>query len=115
MTYRTNAIRSIAGVLGALMLFAAAGAAQTRVDESVDHALSGAVEVVDPVANLLTVRGEDGDLTTVVVTDETTVLKAARPIPLADLAKGDRVTVDWNDRTGRNLATYIEVVDVPAP
>jgi hypothetical protein len=91
--------------------FAATADAATRVVESTDHVLTGDVTLVDPIAKTVTVRDDDGQLITIVVTVATSVADGARHSGLSDLKAGDRVVVDWDDRTGRNLATYLEVVD----
>lgn len=98
-----------------LAAVASAASAQTRVEETVDHALTGDVTVVDPVAGTVTVGDVSGQLTTLVVNDATTLLKDDVHIGIDDLVKGDRVVVEWDDRTGRNLATYLEVVEPAAP
>jgi len=90
-----------------------ANAEPPHVEEAIDHALSGDVTVVDPIASTFTVRDEDGQLTTLVVDDDTALWEDNESIGLADLAKGDRVTVEWNDRSGRNRVTYLEVVEDP--
>lgn len=115
MTRRTNPLGFSILVFASLVALAAASGARTRVDEAADHVLTGDITVVDRVANTITVRGEDGELTTLLVTDATALGDDARHIALDDLVKGDRVAVEWDDRTGRNVATYLEVVDEVGP
>lgn len=96
---------------GLAVVGSTASADAARRVEATDHALTGDVTVVDPIESTLTVRDDGGQLTTIVVTGDTSVIDGARTTKLADLRPGDRVVVDWDDRTGRNLASYLEVVE----
>jgi hypothetical protein len=113
MERRTGAIAFPIAVFALLVAVAAPGRAQPRADESVDHAHSGVVTVVDPVKDTFTLADRSGLPTTVVVDDETTLIKGSKRVALTDLAKGDHVVADWDDESGRNLATYVEVIEDP--
>lgn len=113
MRRRLHRVGAIVLTLAVPWALVVANAEPLRAEDAIDHAISGDVTVVDPIANTFTVRDDDGQLTTLVVDDDTARWKDDESIGLADLAKGDRVAVEWNDWSGRNRVTYLEVVEDP--
>ncbi len=102
-------------VLLAGLALAGPSAAQVRTQEPVDRAASGTITVVDTVARTVTVRDPEAKEATFRVNDDTTILEGGQRIRLDQLKKGDHVALDSDDHEGLDVATYIEVVDVPKP
>ena len=113
MRRKIAAIAFPVAVFALLAAVAVPSLAQPRKTESVDHAYSGVITVVDPVANTFTVADRQGVPTTVAVVDTSTLIKGSKRVGLTDLKKGDHVVADWDDDTGRNVATYVEVIEDP--
>ncbi len=100
----------------ATVLLAVAGAnAQTRVEEKVDHALTGQVTAVDPAAGTLTVEGVHGEGGAYRVDDATTILVGGQRTTLAGIHKGDWVALDADREGQADLATYVSIVEDPTP
>ena len=97
---------------GVALAFAAGAQAQVKKKEDVDWALTGKIVSVDLAGKLLNLQeAGDGPVQSVAVDDKTTIMKGDAKIGLSDLKKGWHVAVDGDDREGRKVATYIEVVD----
>lgn len=110
----SHGARSLALIVVGLAI--AAGARSQPVEhEQVGTAFTGKVTSVDPDAKTVSVRGANGEQGVFHVLDEdTTIMSGDEEVPLSALKRGDRVTIDADRREGRNVATYIEVVEGPS-
>ena len=80
-------------------------------DESKLTITSGQIVSADAAANTLVVKVEDGsgqtkDVTVAVGTD-TKIIKDGKRIALADLKSGDKVSLTYQMRDGKNMAVSI--------
>ena len=103
---------------GGLWLAAAlaAGAALAQVGEpkeAADFALTGAVRAVDPAKHTLTLEGANREGGVLDVDPKATLENGDRKIGLADVKVGWRVVVNGDVRAGKQVVTYLEVVDTP--
>lgn len=95
----------------ALLAFAPHASAQTREKEAVDFVLTAQIESIDAAAKTLTLKGANGEGGVYVVNDKTTIMNANKKIAFGDLKKGWRVAVNGDKSSGKNVATYMEVVE----
>jgi len=82
-------------------------------DESKLTITSGQIVSADAAANTLVVKVEDGsgqtkDVTVAVGTD-TKIIKDGKRIALADLKSGDKVSLTYQMRDGKNMAVSIGI------
>jgi hypothetical protein len=90
------------------------GSAQTREKEAVSFVLTAQIESIDERAKSLTLKGANGEGGVYVVNDKTTIMSGNKKIALGDLKKGWRVAVNGDSVGGKNVATYMEVVETEA-
>ena len=95
----------------AVFAIAHASAAQTREKEAVSFVLTAQIEVIDTAGKTLTLKGANGEGGVYAVNDKTTIMSGNKKIALTDLKKGWRVAVNGDNQGGKNVATYMEVVE----
>ena len=106
-------VRSLGMVVAAAVLAATLANAQTVEKETADFLMTGEIVVVDATAKLITLKGANGENGVYKVNDATTIMSGNAKIPLSGLQKGARVAINGDNKTGENVATYIEVVEGP--
>ena len=108
-------VRSVISVLCSLMLLVAATGlhAQPRQEQSTDVGgqVTGEIMAIDSAAKTLTVKGANKDGGTYVTNAYTTIMNGDKAIGLTDLKKGWHVAVTSDQKSGKNVAQYITVVD----
>jgi hypothetical protein len=95
----------------ALLALAPLAVAQTRTDEAVSFVLTAQIDSIDAKAKTLTLKGANGEGGVYVVDDKTTIMNGNKKIAFADLKKGWRLAVNGDKSSGKNVATYMEVVE----
>jgi hypothetical protein len=108
-----RAIRSILTALFAAALMAGCGPGGQE-EASVDAgppAMTGEVLTVDAMTRTIELKGAAGESGAYRVDADAQILSGGSKIEFQDLAPGDRVAVDADERDGRMVATYIEVVE----
>lgn len=105
--------RILGAVIAAVTFFALAprAPAQTRVDEAVNFVLTAEIDSIDVKAKTLTLKGANGEGGVYAVNDETTLMNGDKKVALGDLKKGWRVAVNGDKSSGKNVVTYLEVVE----
>jgi hypothetical protein len=107
-------LRRIAFVFAAALLIVALSAnAQTVKKETADFLMTGKIVVVDAAAKLITLEGANGEKGVYKVNDATTIMSGNAKIPLSGLQTGSRIAINGDNKSGENIATYIEVVEGP--
>lgn len=99
--------------LAVLLVAAAPGFAQVIKDETVNTARTGEITAVDMKARTVSLKEADGTASVISVDDKTTIMSSDKMIKLDGLHVGEWVAVDADTKDGKNVATYIEVVDDP--
>lgn len=107
--------RALAFLLGFGVALAAAPAAlaQTIQKESASGAVSGTVLNTDTSAMLITIDGPNDDGGVYTLDKEATLMNDKKKIGLADIKNGWSVTVNYDQRDGKNIVTYLEVTETP--
>ena len=105
-------------LVGGMWLAAAlaAGAALAQVGEpkeAADFALTGAVKAVDAAKRTLTLEAANREGGVLDVDPKAMLENGDQKIGLADVKKGWRVVVNGDLRGGKQVVTYLEVVDTP--
>jgi glutathione synthase/RimK-type ligase-like ATP-grasp enzyme len=110
---RAMSLQILRTVMVAVTLFAVAplANAQTREKEAVGFVLTAQIESIDAAAKTLTLKGANGEGGVYVVNDKTTIMNANKKIAFSDLKKGWRLAVNGDKSSGKNVATYMEVVE----
>jgi len=105
--------RIVRAALAATLLGAVAphAGAQTRQKEAVNFVLTAQIESIDAKAKTLTLKGANGEGGVYEVDDQTTIMNGNKKIALGDLKKGWRLAVNGDKSSGKNVATYMEVVE----
>jgi len=87
------------------------------VKDSGDASLEGTVKKVDPAARTVEVSiGQSGLWDkTLEVTKNTQIETEGERATLADIAEGVKVKASYETRAGKNFATHIDLVPMPAP
>ena len=98
----------------ALLALAPVAGSQTREKEAVNFVLTAQIESIDTAGKTLTLKGANGEGGTYLVNDKTTIMNGNKKIALGDLKKGWRVAVNGDTTAGKNVATYMEVVETSA-
>jgi Cu/Ag efflux protein CusF len=112
--------KTIAIVLSLVLMFAftavtfAAEKAAVPAKKAVKKEVIGEVTAVDANANTLTVKGKKGDVM-VSTDDKTTIMANKDKKTLADVKAGDKVTVNYTEADGKNVATKVAIKAAPAP
>jgi Cu/Ag efflux protein CusF len=97
-----------------LLVVAAGSQAQVRPKETTNTALTGQIKAIDAAKKTLTIEGANKEGGVYQVTDKTTIMdNSNKTIDLGGLKTGWWVAVTVDTVTGKNVATYIEVVDTP--
>ena len=98
-----------------LAALAAAGtaAAQARVEEKVNFALTGEVIAIDAMKRQITVQGEHDKGAVYAVDRSATILLGAQKLELTEIQKGWHVVMNGHQAGGQTLVTYIKVVKTP--
>ena len=111
--------KTIAIVLSLVLMFAftavtfAAEKAAAPAKKAVKKQVTGEVTAVDAKANTLTVKGKKGDV--MVSTDDKTAVTAGKDKKtLADVKVGDKVTVNYTEADGKNVAAKVAIKAAPA-
>jgi len=81
--------------------------------KAVKKQVTGEVTAVDAKANTLTVKGKKGDVM-VSTDDKTTVMAGKDKKTLADVKAGDKVTVNYTEADGKNVAAKVAIKAAPA-
>ena len=81
--------------------------------KAVKKQVTGEVTAVDAKANTLTVKGRKGDVM-VSTDDKTTVMAGKDKKTLADVKAGDKVTVNYTEADGKNVAAKVAIKAAPA-
>ena len=97
--------------LAVLFALPQVGAAQTREKEAVGFVLTAQIEAIDTAGKTLTLKGANGEGGVYSVNEKTTIMSGDKKIALGDLKKGWRVAVNGDKLGGKNVATYMEVVE----
>jgi len=71
----------------------------------------GAAQTIDTAGKTLTLKGANGEGGVYSVNEKTTIMSGDKKIALGDLKKGWRVAVNGDKLGGKNVATYMEVVE----
>lgn len=99
-------------VLAGLTLFVATTAsAQEIKKEAMDRSASGEIVAIDAAARSITLKGANDDGGVFYLNDETTIMSGDKKLGFGDLKKGQWVALDSDDHEGREVVTYLEVVD----
>ena len=106
-------VRRLGLLIAVAFLCANLASAQTVKKETADFLMTGEIVVVDATAKLITLKGANGESGVYKVNDATTIMNGNAKIPLSGLQKGARIAVNGDNKTGENIATYIEVVEGP--
>jgi Cu/Ag efflux protein CusF len=117
--------KTIAIVLSLVLMFAftavtfaaekaAVPAEKEAAKKAVKKQVIGEVTAVDANANTLTVKGKKGDVM-VSTDDKTTIMANKDKKTLADVKAGDKVTVNYTEADGKNVATKVAIKAAPAP
>ena len=105
--------RKLGIVFAAALLVATFANAQTVKKETADFLMTGKIVVVDASSKLITLEGANGEKGVYKVNDATTIMNSNAKIPLSALQVGSRIAINGDNKTGENIATYIEVVEGP--
>src|SRR5262245_59416428 len=110
---RNRLLQTAVAAFAAMALLGAAphAGAQMRKNESANFALTAQIESIDAKAKTLTLKGANGEGGVYVVNDKTTIMNGDKKIAFGDLKKGWRAAVNGDNTTGKNVATYLEVVE----
>ena len=81
--------------------------------KAVKKQVTGEVAAVDATANTLTVKGKKGDVM-LSTDDKTTVMAGKEKKTLADVNVGDKVTVNYSEADGKNVAHKVAIKAAPA-
>jgi hypothetical protein len=107
--------RSLVSVLCSVALLLAASGiyAQPREEQSTDVGgqVTGEITAIDSAAKTLTVKGANKDGGVYLTNSYTTIMNGDKNISLSDLKKGWHVAVTSDQKSGKNVAQYITVVD----
>lgn len=107
-------VRSTVSVLCSLiLLFAVAVRAQPRQEQTTDVGgqVTGEIMAIDHTVKTLTVKSANNDGGIYVTNNYTTIMNGDKAIGLSDLKKGWHVAVTSDQKSGKNVAQYITVVD----
>ena len=110
--WKTRA-RWLGMVVAAAFLATNLASAQTVKKETADFLMTGEIVVVDATAKLITLKGANGENGVYKLNDATTIMSGNAKIPPSSLQKGARIAINGDNKTGENVATYIEVVEGP--
>src|SRR5574338_710649 len=105
--------RILGAVIAAMTFLALAprAGAQTRVEEAVTFVLTAQIASIDVKAKTLVLKGANGEGGVYAVNDETTIMNGDKKVALGDLKMGWRVAVNGDKSSGKNVVTYMEVVE----
>lgn len=99
--------------VGLALTSAPAALGQKLQKEAASGAVSGTVLNTDTSAMLITIDGPNDDGGVYTVDEKATLLKDKRKIGLGDVQKGWSVAVNFDQRDGKNVVTYLEVTETP--
>ena len=107
--------RALAWLLGlGLALGTAPGALALPIEkEAASGAVSGTVLNTDTSAMLITIDGPNDDGGVYTLDKDATLLNDKAKIGLGDIKNGWSVTVNYDQRDGKNIVTYLEVTEAP--
>lgn len=97
-----------------LCLTAWVGSTQAQViaEETINVAVTGKITAVSATAKTITVKGANEDGGIFVVNDKTTIMSdGPEQLDFSALKVGQHAAVDANTKDGKQVATYIEIVD----
>lgn len=97
------------------LCLAAGAAAQPRVEEKVNIAVTGDITAIDPAARTITIESTHDDGIVYQVEDAATIMSGAQKLALGDLKLGWNVAVNGHALRGARTLTYIKVVKAPMP
>ena len=107
--------RSLISILFSIIIVvvAAGTQAQPRQEQSTDVGgqVTGEILAIDSAAKTLTVKGANKDGGVYLTNSYTTIMNGDKSIQLGDLKKGWHVAVTSDQKSGKNVAQYITVVD----
>jgi hypothetical protein len=98
-------------VAATFLAFAPQAGAQMREQEAVNFVLTAQIESIDAAAKTLTLKGANGEGGVYVINDKTTIMNQNKKIAFGDLKRGWRLAVNGDKSSGKNVATYVEVVE----
>lgn len=105
-------MKLMAAILTVLVLFV--GAAATAPEEARLASAGGQITSIDATAKSLIVKvdgqpgAEPGELT-LVLADDSKIVKNGKAVTLSDLERGDKVTVTYRPQDGKNVVINIGV------
>ena len=107
--------RALAWLLGlGMALVPASGAVAQKIQkEAASGAVSGTVLNTDTSAMLITIDGPNDDGGVYTLDKDATLMKDKQKIKLGDVKNGWSVTVNYDQREGKNVVTYLEVTETP--
>lgn len=101
-------MRRIAVVAAVMLALTASGA---WAHEGHAHTVMGTVTALD--AQVIKVKTPSGEVLSIAITNKTSVLRAKRKVPIADVQVGRRVVVDIGNGEDPLIAREIQVSVVP--
>ena len=108
-----TASRRLGTVLAAALLLATLANAQTVKKETADFLMTGKIVSIDEPSGLIKLEGANGEKGVYKVNDATTIMNGNAKIVLGRLQVGSRIAINGVNKTGENVASYIEVVEGP--
>jgi len=109
---RNRTLVSMAALLWGLAL-AGTAAAQARVEEKINIAVTGDITALDAEARTITIKSTNDEGISYQVDGSATIMQGATKLELGDLKEGWNVAVNGH-RTGETrLLTFIKVVKAP--
>jgi precorrin-6B methylase 2 len=105
--------RRLGALLAGALLVATFVNAQTVKKETADFLMTGKIVAIDAASKLITLEGANGEKGVYKVNDATTIMNGNAKIALGGLQAGSRIAINGDNKTGENIATYIEVVEGP--
>jgi hypothetical protein len=109
-------VRLARGLLVCAFLLGLGSLASAQVGEqkeAADFSMSGVVKAVDAAKSTITLEGANGEGGTLDVDPKAELQNQDKKIGLGDLKVGWQVAVDGDLRAGKQIVTYLEVVETP--
>lgn len=106
---------ALALVASLLLALASAAAAQPRVEEKANIAVTGDIKAIDVAARKITIESTNDDGVVYDVESVATIMKGADKLALGDLKVGWNVVANGHDLRGNRTLTFIQVVKAPTP
>jgi hypothetical protein len=104
---------ALASLLAAPLTLPGSAAAQARVEEKVNVAVTGDIVAIDAPTRVIVVRSTNDKGVVYVADASATILKGATTLKLEDLQTGWNVAINGHDDGETKLITMIKVVKAP--